>query len=89
MSPFAIDKRDIHFCLYEYLNVEQLTKMGKFSEFNRELFDMVLDETIKFATEQLAPLNTIIDREPIKFEKGKVTLPPAHLEAYKAFCEGG
>ncbi len=89
MSPFAVDKRDIQFCLYEYLEAERLTKFPKYGEFNRELFDMVLDETIKFATEKLAPLNTVIDRQGVFFDKGKVTVPPQHKQAYKEFCEGG
>ena len=73
MSPFAVDKRDVQFCLYEFLNAENLCKLPKYKEFNKEVFDMVLDEAVKFSTEILAPLNIILDREGVGFDKGKVT----------------
>jgi alkylation response protein AidB-like acyl-CoA dehydrogenase len=89
MSPFAVDKRDIQFCLYEFLNAEELCKLSKYKECNKELFDMVLDEAIKLSTEILAPLNIILDREGVGFDKGKVTTPDACHQAYKAFKDGG
>jgi len=89
MSPFAVDKRDVQFCLYEFLNAEDLCKLPKYKEFNKEVFDMVLDEAIKLSTEILAPLNTILDREGVGFDKGKVTTPEACHKAYNAFREGG
>ena len=33
MSPFAVDKRDVQFCLYEFLNAEDLCKLPKYKEF--------------------------------------------------------
>ncbi len=89
MSPFAVDKRDIQFCLYEFLNAEDLCKLPKYKEFNRELFDMILDEAIKFSTNILAPLNTILDREGVGFDQGKVTTPDACHKAYNAFKDAG
>jgi alkylation response protein AidB-like acyl-CoA dehydrogenase len=89
MSPFAVDKRDVQFCLYEFLDAEGLCKLPKYKEFNKELFDMVLDEAIKLSTDIIAPLNTILDREGVGFDKGKVTTPDACHKAYSAFREGG
>lgn len=89
MSSFSVDRRDIDFCLFEYLNVEQLLRYPRFSEFNRELLDMVLDEAVKFAIEKLAPLNPIVDREGVRFDQGKVTVPKIHADVYRAFCDGG
>jgi alkylation response protein AidB-like acyl-CoA dehydrogenase len=89
MSPFAIDKRDIQFCIFEYLKAEELCKLPIFSEFNKELLDMVIDESIKLAVDVVAPLNLILDRDGAKFEDGKVTMPAECHKAYKRFCEGG
>jgi alkylation response protein AidB-like acyl-CoA dehydrogenase len=89
MSPFAVDKRDIQFCLFEYLQIENLCKLPKYTEFNREVFEMVIDEASKYAAGVLAPLNTILDREGIQFDKGKVSMPAECHKAYKSFCEGG
>jgi alkylation response protein AidB-like acyl-CoA dehydrogenase len=89
MSPFAIDKRDIQFCLFEYLNMEQLIKLPEYSEFSREVFDSVLDEAIRFAAGKIAPLNIVMDREGLKFDKGKVYFPRGHNEVFNAYREGG
>jgi alkylation response protein AidB-like acyl-CoA dehydrogenase len=89
MSPFSVDKHDIHFCLYDYLNIERLLKYPRFSEFNREQFDMVLDEGIRFATDKLAPLNLIIDRGGVGYSEGTVTLPKAHVDVYHDYCNAG
>ena len=89
MSPFAVDKRDIMFCLHEYLNVERLCKFPRFSELNREMFDMVMDEAIKIAVNILDPLNIVLDREGLKFENGNVITPKQCREAYNAFKDGG
>ena len=89
MSPFAVDKRDIQFCLYEYLNIEQLLTFPAYSEFSRDVFDSVLDEAIRFAAGKIAPLNIIMDREGLKFDKGNVSLTRGYKEVYKSFCEGG
>jgi len=63
--------------------------LGKYSDFNRELFQMVIDESAKLAGEVLFPLNTVLDREGVKFEKGKVKVPALCHQAYRKFCEGG
>ena len=38
MSDYLVDLRDVQFCLFEHLDVEQLLKYPKFQEFNREMF---------------------------------------------------
>ena len=86
---FTVDKRDIQFCLFEYLDIESLGKLEKYSEFNKEVYDMVLDEAMKVAVDFLDPLNSILDREGLKFEDGKVILPEKFHETYRKFCEGG
>ncbi len=81
---FAVDKRDIEFCLFEYLKIEDLFKAEKYGDFDREAIEMVLELTIKLATEKIAPLNIVMDREGIGFDKGCVTTPEGYKEVYKA-----
>jgi alkylation response protein AidB-like acyl-CoA dehydrogenase len=50
---------------------------------------MVLEEGAKIATEVIAPLNSISDKEGCTYEKGKVKVPEAFHEAFKKYCEGG
>jgi alkylation response protein AidB-like acyl-CoA dehydrogenase len=90
MSPFTVDKRDIQFVLYEYLDVEnRICKLPKFSEFDRETFDMVLETMTKLGTDLLAPLNKVMDREGLQFVDHQVITPPGYKEAYQALCENG
>ena len=89
MSPYTVDKRDINFCLYEYLGLENMCKLPKYSEFNRELFDMVVDESIRFSVDILAPLNTVLDRDGARYQDGKVRLPQAFHQTYAKYCQGG
>ena len=88
-AEYLVDFRDIQFILYEYLGVEKLCEYEKYGEFNKEVFDMVLDQALKLAKEVIAPINEVADREGAKFEDGKVTFPKAFHEAYKKYCEGG
>ena len=90
MSPYAVDKRDLQFVLYEYLDVaERLCKLPHYSDFDRETFDMVLDTTIKLCTDVISPLNTVMDREGLKFENNQVITPEGYRAAYEQLCENG
>jgi len=89
MAEYLVDLRDMQFILYEYLGVEKLCEYEKYSEFNKEVFDMVMDQGLKLAKEVIAPINEVADREGATFDNGKVTFPKEFHEAYKKFCEGG
>ena len=89
MSNYSIDMRDVRFILYEQLGLEDLTKHPKYADFNKELFEMVLDEAYKMAREDVSPLNEVGDRAHCKFEGGQVFMPPGFKEVYKKFSENG
>ncbi len=88
-TEFSIDKRDIQFLLHEHLQAESLCKLPAFEEFNREVFDMVIDEAVKTATEILAPLNQLGDSQGLRYQDGEVKMPDGWKEAFKKFGEGG
>ena len=88
-GTFPINMRDIKFILYEQLGIERLCQFEKFKDYSRETFDMVLEEGAKIATEVIAPLNSISDKEGCTYEKGKVKVPEGFHEAFKKYCEGG
>ncbi len=88
-GTFPINLRDMRFILYEQLGIERLCSFDKFKDYSRETFDMVLEEAAKLASEVMAPLNTVADKEGCKYEKGKVTVPAGFHEAFKKYCEGG
>jgi len=89
MGEYLVDLRDVQFILYEHLGVEKLCQYPKYGEFNREVFDMVLDQALKMAKEVIAPLNEVADRVGAKYDKGKVTFPKEFQAAYQKFIEAG
>ncbi len=88
-GEYTVDMRDIHFNLYDVLDMEKLSEFPKYSELNRELYDMVLEEARKFAVTELAPKNSEWDKIGVRLEDGVVHTPPGLKEVYQAFCEGG
>ncbi len=87
---FRIDERDIQFCLYEYLKLEELLALPAFKEMDRETFDLLLRNAFDLAKEVVAPINTPGDRSGCKLDdKGQVRVPPEYHAPYKAVCEGG
>jgi alkylation response protein AidB-like acyl-CoA dehydrogenase len=90
MSPFSVNKRDIQFVLFEYLDVvNNLFSYKKYNEFDRDSIELVLDTLIKLATEKIAPLNVIMDRHGLGFKNNQVTTPPEYKDAYQAICKTG
>ncbi len=86
---YRVNKRDLDFVLNEQLNVEQLCELERFKEFSRDEFDMIITESIKFATEVLGPLNQDADKEAAHYENGEVRVPEGFKKAYQLACENG
>ncbi len=83
------DKRDVEFALFEDIEIQSLTRFAKYEDFNHELFQMVLDEAFKFASEKLEPRNRIADEEGCTLEDGNVRVPAAYEEIFDDFCNAG
>ena len=89
MASLLVEKRDIDFILYEQFDILELTKKDKFSYFSKDEFDMTIEQALKFAENELAPINQEGDREGCRFDKGKVHVPKAYHEAYRKYLENG
>ncbi|MEP1229205.1 MAG: acyl-CoA dehydrogenase C-terminal domain-containing protein [Litorimonas sp.] len=82
--------RDMKFVMQEMLDVESLTKYEQFAEADTDTLDAILEQSAKFASEVLAPLNVVGDHEGCKrHEDGSVTTPTGFKEAYKQVVENG
>jgi len=55
--------RDMQFIIHEMLNAKQLGGYDKFSDVDTDLIDAILEESGKFATDVLTPLNAVGDHE--------------------------
>ncbi|MUL82793.1 MULTISPECIES: acyl-CoA dehydrogenase [unclassified Mycolicibacterium] len=86
MKSTIMSRRDLDFLLYEWLDVEKLTALDRFSEHSRETFDGVLDLCEQLATRYFAPHNKLSDANEPTFDGQTVTLIPDVKAAWDAFA---
>ncbi|HEX7707391.1 MAG TPA: acyl-CoA dehydrogenase [Thermoanaerobaculia bacterium] len=88
MAQILVDRRDVDFILHEQLNVEDLAKYERFSDFNRKAVDLIITEARSLAIKEILPTQADGDRLGVKFEGGNVTVPPSFHKAWKALRDG-
>lgn len=86
---FRFDSRDTQFILREQLHVERLFEFADFRDFSLSDVDLLLSESVKFATEVMAPANIEGDRQGCTYNDGEVKAPAAFRAAYRQQCEAG
>ena len=84
-----INRRDLDFLLYEFLNVENLTERERYREHDKETFSAVIDAAQKLAVEQFEPHAAELDLNEPTMVDGKVVIIPAVKTALDAFSEAG
>ncbi len=89
MASLILDERDQKFILYELLDVANICKAAKYADFSEDMFNMILNEAQKFATEEILPTLTEADKVGCRLENGQVFAPEVFRRPYKLFCEGG
>jgi len=89
MASLIVDDRDQRFVLYEMLGVDSLFQTERYGAFSRDLFDMVLKEAEKYATEVLFPTLAEGDRVGCRLENGRVFVPPAFHRCFQLYRDGG
>jgi acyl-CoA dehydrogenase len=80
---------DIAFALRHAAGFDAALAAGLYGDLSDDIVDAVLDEAGRFATDVLAPLNTVGDRHGALFKDGAVTMPPGWKEAYGAWSAAG
>jgi len=88
VTDFKVPLRDLQFALFEHIRVQDLPNAA-YSDFDQDMYSMVLSEAAKLAEETLAPLNASGDREGCTWKDGQVTTPSGYKEAYQRYAEGG
>ncbi len=89
-SSTLIDRRDISFLLYEWLDVETMLDRPRYAGQSRDVFDDVIDLSQRIAAELFAPHNREADEnEPHVGPDGRVELVDAVGPALDAFFEAG
>jgi len=80
---------DIAFALKYAAGFAPALAEGVYGDLAEDVVEAVIEEAGKFATDVLAPLNTIGDRSGTPFKDGSVTTPPGWKEAYHAWSKAG
>ncbi len=62
---------------------------GIYGDLTEDVVDAVLEEAGKFATEVIAPLNVVGDRQGVVFKDGAIATAPGWKEAYRAWAAAG
>src|SRR5215218_8900329 len=80
---------DISFALKHAAGFAPALSEPLYGDLSEDVADAVLAEAGRFASEVLAPLNTVGDRVGATFKDGAVTTAPGWKEAYRAWAEAG
>ncbi|MEP7143107.1 MAG: acyl-CoA dehydrogenase [Ferruginibacter sp.] len=89
MATQYFSKRNLHFMLYEVLDVLSLTKHPYFAAHDAESFNMVLDTADSIAEKTMRPFYKENDRLQPELINGQVTVHPALHDYYRSFCQSG
>ncbi|HKY03217.1 MAG TPA: acyl-CoA dehydrogenase [Burkholderiales bacterium] len=89
MSEYLAPLRDMRFVLKHLAAIEEIAQLPGCEDANLELVDHILEESARFATEVLSPLNRVGDQQGSTLKGEEVTTPPGFKEAYKQFIEAG
>jgi alkylation response protein AidB-like acyl-CoA dehydrogenase len=88
MPAYAPPLRDLEFVLHDVLEVDASDIPG-YAELDRGFTGAIIGEAGRIASEVLAPLNAVGDREGCRLENGVVRTPEGFREAYATVAEGG
>jgi alkylation response protein AidB-like acyl-CoA dehydrogenase len=80
---------DIAFALKHTAGFAPALSDALYGDLDDDVVAAVLEEAGRFATEVLAPLNSVGDRIGTTFKDGAVIMPPGWKEAYRAWAAAG
>lgn len=88
MPRFTAPTKDQQFILHNVLTISEMAIPG-YGDLDRDFTDAVLTEAGKLASEVLAPLNMVGDKQGCTLENGVVRVPDGFKDAYDKMAEGG
>jgi alkylation response protein AidB-like acyl-CoA dehydrogenase len=88
-NRYKADLRELHFLLFEQFGLRDLLGKEPFASWGEDEVKMVLEESYRFATDVLGPLNAVGDREKCRIENGQVITPTGFRDAWtKLYATG-
>jgi len=90
MEEFTYDVRDLKFILNECLDMEEVFSIKRFKDnYDQSDVDIILNEAYKVTRNVIFPINKEGDKVGVKFENGKVTLPPGYAQTFEFLQKNG
>ena len=83
MASRLLNRRDVEFMLYDWLDAESLARRPRFADHGRETFTAALDTAEQIASDLFAPHNKLSDQQEPQFDGERVTIelrPYAELQ---------
>ncbi|ARQ09006.1 acyl-CoA dehydrogenase protein [Rhizobium etli] len=80
---------EIAFTLKHVAGMGEAMSNGLFGDLGEDLVDAILSEAGRFATEEVAPLADIGDRQGARLVDGEVRLPDGWRDLYRSWISGG
>jgi alkylation response protein AidB-like acyl-CoA dehydrogenase len=81
--------KDQLFVMKELARLDQIARWPGFEDAGPETAQAVLEECARLCEQVLAPLNTVGDRDPSRWNQGQVFSTPGFKEAFKQYAAGG
>jgi alkylation response protein AidB-like acyl-CoA dehydrogenase len=84
-----VDERDLSFVINEQLKCEELIGFERYADHSKEIFDMVIENAVKFAWNEIFPTLVEGDKEGATFDGKTVKVPDCYRKPIETFCENG
>ncbi|HPR48283.1 MAG TPA: acyl-CoA dehydrogenase N-terminal domain-containing protein, partial [Spirochaetota bacterium] len=86
-----VDSRDVRFILFELLEADKLTQYEKYSAFDKDMFEDVLNLAETIAVEQVYPINAAADKKHAQYKPDtkEVVIPEEYFPGLQAYYEAG
>lgn len=82
-------KKNIHFLLYDVLNIGELSQHPLFADHNPETYNMILNACTELSTQKLRPILVEMDRSAPRLVDGRVQVHPDMKMLMQEFGSGG
>lgn len=89
MANQYVDMDTLRFLLYEVHQVQDLLKEEKFSAYDKEALDMLLDSVKELSDKDLFPYFQEMDEKPAYYQDGKIIIHPQFESIFKKIGEMG
>ncbi|MGE5397146.1 MAG: acyl-CoA dehydrogenase [Chitinophagales bacterium] len=89
-TNFAYSTREFKFIFKEWLPMEEVFSFDKYKDYySVDDLDSLFDQVLKIGKEVVAPTNDDGEKYPVRFEDGKVFIPPSFHKLFHYIQENG